>query len=71
MLGSTCNAMVRSAPASRPHLLEADRLQSEMNTRLAELKADMKGWFRTLTWVINLWFSFLTLLTVLFKFLRF
>ena len=42
-----------------------------MNTRLAELRADMNGWFRTLTWVINLWFSFLTLLTVLFKFLRF
>ena len=42
-----------------------------MNTRLVEFRADMNGWFRTLTWVINLSFSFLTLLTVLFKFLRF
>ena len=63
--------MIRSAHASQSRLLEADRLQAEMNARLVEFRADMNGWFRTLTWVINLSFSFLTLLDVLFKFLRF
>jgi hypothetical protein len=42
-----------------------------MNTRFIELRGDMNARFRTLTWLIMVWFSFLTLLTVLFKFLRF
>lgn len=53
-------------------------LRADMNTRFAELRGDMNARFddmnarfNTLTWLIMVWFSFLTLLTVIFKFLRF
>lgn len=49
-----------------------------VDTRFGELRADMNPRFtgmeqrlKTLHWVIPVWFSLLTLLTVLFKFLRF
>jgi hypothetical protein len=52
-------------------------LRQDMNTRFAELRGDMNvrfddmnARFKTLTWLIMVWFSFLTLLTVIFKFLR-
>ena len=53
-------------------------LREDMNTRFGELRGDMNARFddmnarfKTLTWLIMVWFSFLTLLTVIFKFLRF
>ncbi len=53
--------------------LRADmaRWMGTSDTRFGELRADMNARFRTLTWLIMVWFSFLTLVTVLFKFLRF
>lgn len=53
-------------------------LRADMNTRFVELREDMNTRFAaidqrltTLTWIITVWFSLLTLLTILFKFIRF
>ena len=53
-------------------------LRADMNTRFGELLADMNARFsgvdqrlKTLNWSITVWFSILTLLIVLFRFLRF
>jgi len=53
-------------------------LREDMNTRFTELREDMNARFgltdrrlTTLTWIITAWFSLLTLLTILFKFIRF
>ena len=50
---------------------DMNRWMGGVDTRFGELRGDMNARFRTLTWLIMVWFSFLTLLTVLFKFLRF
>lgn len=45
-----------------------------MNQRFAAIDqrfSDLNQRFTTLTWVITVWFSLLTLLTILFKFIRF
>jgi len=50
---------------------DLDHLRDDMNQRLDHLRDDMNQRFKTLTWVITGWFSFLALLIVVFKFLRF
>jgi len=50
---------------------DMNRWVGVVDTRFGELRADMNARFKTLTWLITVWFSLLTLLTVLFKFLRF
>jgi len=42
-----------------------------LNKRIDDLRNDIDHRFKTLTWVITGWFSFLALLIVVFKFLRF
>lgn len=53
-------------------------LRADMNTRFVELREDMNTRFtavdqriKTLNWSMTVWLSLLTLLIVLFKFLRF
>ncbi len=55
-----------------------DGVRTDTNTRFTELRADMNARFagvdqrlKTLNWSITVWFSILTLLIVLFRFLRF
>jgi len=43
----------------------------DLRNDLDHLRDDMNQRFKTLTWVITGWFSFLALLIVVFKFLRF
>jgi hypothetical protein len=43
---------------------------SAVDKRIDDLRDDMKRGFRTVTWMMGIWFSLLTLLTILFKFIR-
>ena len=43
---------------------------AEVNQRFAELRGDVDRRFSQLFWQMNIWFSLLTLLTILFKFIR-
>jgi hypothetical protein len=54
-----------------------DDLRAEMSARLAgvdkridDLRADVNRGFRMLAWMMGIWFSLLTLLTIVFKFVR-
>lgn len=47
-----------------------DDLRGDMNTRFGELRSDVNRGFKTHTWMMGIWFTLLTLLTVLFRFVR-
>ena len=41
-----------------------------VDKRIDDLRADTNRGFRMVTWMMGIWFSLLTLLTILFKFIR-
>lgn len=43
---------------------------SAVDKRIDDLRADTNRGFRLLAWMMGIWFSLLTLLTILFKFIR-
>ena len=47
-----------------------DDLRADTNRRFEVLRTDMNQRFHTLPWLTSVWFSLLTLLTILFKFTR-
>jgi hypothetical protein len=50
---------------------DMNRWMGVVDTRFGELREDMNTRFRTFSWQMNVWFGLLTLLIILFKFLRF
>ena len=48
---------------------DMSELRTDVNQRFGELRTDMNARFSQLTWMMGVWFTFLTLLMVLFKFI--
>jgi hypothetical protein len=61
-----------SASDKRADDLKADMVArlTAVDKRIDDLRDDMKRGFRMVTWMMGIWFSLLTLLTILFKFIR-
>ena len=47
-----------------------DDLRADLGKRIDDVRSDMTRGFRMMTWMMGIWFSLLTLLTILFKFIR-